>query len=148
MNREEINIKIMAYIDGELPESEKAEISELISSDEDFKSAYDSLIRVKEVAGEMKFRKLPDMYWDDYWDHLYNRIERGISWILISMGAIIVLLFLLWRIIENLLADQDIHILLKTGIFLLMSGTMVLIISVLREKLMVRKVDKYRKVER
>lgn len=148
MNREDIQIKIMAYLDGELPEPERAEIDELIKNDEDFRSAYESMVKVKEVTGEMKFRKLPDMYWDDYWDHIYNRIERGVSWIMISVGAIIVVLFLLWRIIENLLADPSIHVLLKTGIFLLMAGTMVLIISVLREKLMVRKVDKYRKVER
>ena len=148
MNREEIQLKIMAYIDGELPESELAEIRELIDHDAEYKSIYESLAGLKEVTGDMKFRKLPEMYWDDYWNQIYNRIERGISWILISVGVIIILFFLLWQFIENLVADQNIHILLKTGIFLLMAGGIVLVISVLREKLMVRKVDKYREVER
>lgn len=148
MIQEEIQLKVMAYIDGELPESEMKAVKKEIDTDEKYKQAYLSLMKVKEVTREMKFRKLPEMYWDDYWTQIYNRIERGISWVLISVGTIIVILFLLWQFIEKIIADKNIHVLLKTGIFLIMAGLIVLIISVLREKLMVRKVDKYREVER
>ena len=148
MSSDEIKLKVMAYLDGELPELEMKEIKRLIDDDEMYKEVYLSLKKVKEVTQEMKFVKLPEMYWDDYWEHVYNRIERGISWILISLGVIIVGSFLVWQIIESIIVNQNIHVVLKAGILILLAGMVVLIVSILREKLMVRKVDKYREVER
>ena len=148
MNNDEIELKVMAYLDGELSELEMKEIKQLIDDDEMYKEVYLSLKKVKEVTQEMKFVKLPEMYWDDYWEHVYNRIERGISWILISLGVIVVGSFLVWQFIEAIIVDQNIHVVLKAGILILLTGVVVLIVSILREKLMVRKVDKYREVER
>lgn len=148
MSNDEIKLKVMAYLDSELPESEMREIKRLIDDDEMYKKEYLSLKKVKEVTQEMKFVKLPEMYWDDYWEHVYNRIERGISWILISIGVIVVGSFLVWQIIESIIVNQNIHVVLKAGILILLAGMVVLIVSILREKLMVRKVDKYREVER
>lgn len=148
MNNDEIELKVMAYLDGELSELEMKEIKQLIDDDEMYKEVYLSLKKVKEVTQEMKFVKLPEMYWDDYWEHVYNRIERGISWILISLGVIVVGSFLVWQFIEAIIVDQNIHVVLKAGILILLAGVVVLIVSILREKLMVRKVDKYREVER
>jgi len=96
----------------------------------------------------MKFKILPEMYWDEYWRQVYNRIERGISWILISLGAVIVLSFALWTMVSELLADQALNPVLKTGILVLLVGIVILFISIVREKLMVRRVDKYKEVER
>jgi divalent metal cation (Fe/Co/Zn/Cd) transporter len=148
MSNDEIKLKVMAYLDSELPESEMREIKRLIDDDEMYKKEYLSLKKVKEVTQEMKFVKLPEMYWDDYWEHVYNRIERGISWIFISIGVIVVGSFLVWQIIESIIVNQNIHVVLKAGILILLAGMVVLIVSILREKLMVRKVDKYREVER
>jgi len=148
MSNDDIKLKVMAYLDGELPEVEMKEIKRLIDDDKMYQEVYLSLKKVKEVTQEMKFVKLPEMYWDDYWEHIYNRIERGISWILISLGVIVVGSFLVWQIIESIIVDQNIHVVLKAGILILLAGMVILIVSILREKLMVRKVDKYREVER
>jgi divalent metal cation (Fe/Co/Zn/Cd) transporter len=148
MNNEEIKLKVMAYLDNELPESEMQEIRQLIEKEDSYRAIYQSLKNVKEVTQEMKLKKLPEMYWDEYWQHVYNRIERGISWILISIGVIIVGAYLIWQFTESLIANQNIPMVLKTGILILIAGLVVLIVSILREKLMVRKVDKYREVER
>ncbi|NOQ96643.1 MAG: hypothetical protein GQ561_00600, partial [Calditrichae bacterium] len=68
MNNDEIKLKVMAYLDGELSELEMKEIKRLIDDDEMHKDVYLSLKKVKEVTQEMKFIKLPEMYWDDYWE--------------------------------------------------------------------------------
>ena len=96
----------------------------------------------------MKFKKMPDMYWDEYWRHVYNRIERGISWIFISIGAIVVLSFAAWNAVSELVSDREMDPVLKGGILILLIGGVILLISVLREKIMVRRVDKYREIER
>jgi len=66
----------------------------------------------------------------------------------ISLGAIIILCFSGWELLNALIADEKVHPLLKSGIFILMVGAVILAISILREKIMVRHVDKYREIER
>jgi len=144
----DMNIKIMAFIDKELSTKEMLEIKKLIDREKLYRDKYNELMKLKEVTSDMKFKKLPDMYWDEYWHHIYNRIERGISWILISIGAIIVIFFALWGFVNELITDQQLNPILKIGILILLLGAIILLISVIREKLMVRRLDKYREVER
>jgi len=145
---ENANIKIMAYLDHELSAAESVQIERKIAEDPQYRKYYHQMQKLKEVTGAMKFKILPDMYWDEYWQHVYNRLERGISWILISLGAIVVLSFAIWTAVSDLLADQTINPFLKCGILILIVGIVTLFVSILREKLMVRKVDKYKEVER
>ena len=96
----------------------------------------------------MKFNKLPEVYWDEYWTHVYNRIERGLSWIFVSIGLIILLGYGSYQVMQDFYLNSDEPVLIKMGVGLLTAGMIILFISVLREKLMIRKVDKYRSVER
>jgi len=145
---EGMKFKIMAYLDNELPDSETNTVKQHLEECPDCCKKYESLNKVKEITGEMKFKKLPEMYWDEYWSHVYNKIERGLSWIFISIGAIIILSFAAWNTLTILINDSQMSTFLKTGIFIFIIGMVVLLVSILREKLMVKKVDKYREVER
>jgi hypothetical protein len=145
---EEMSLRVMALIDGELDEDRISQVQEHLNVCKKCSDDFASLNKVKEITGKMKFKKLPEIYWDDYWKHIYNRIERGLSWMFLSLGAIIILCFVGWEFLDSLIADQNIHPLLKGGIFIFVIGLIILIVSILREKLMVRRVDKYRKVER
>ena len=144
----EMGIKIMALIDGELDQDEITRVQEHLKICNRCSAHHASLRKVKEVTNDMKFKKLPEFYWDDYWKHIYNRIERGLSWLFLSLGAIIVLAFAGWQFLNTLISDQHVHPLLKVGIFIFSIGLVILIVSVVREKLMVRRVDKYREIER
>ena len=86
--------------------------------------------------------------WDGYWTELYNKLERGIAWIFISIGAIIVLTFAAIQFIEKLLETDKLPFLEKAGVFLLIIGFAVLIVSLLREKIFKNKHDKYKEIQR
>jgi hypothetical protein len=148
MTCEEMSLKVMALLDGELDENQKGEVEGHLAACEKCSADYASLNSVKEVTGKMKYKKLPEFYWDDYWKHIYNRIERGLSWLLLSIGAIIMLCFLGWEFLDVLIADRKMNPILKVGIFIFTTGIIILIVSILREKLMVRRVDKYKEIER
>jgi ABC-type multidrug transport system fused ATPase/permease subunit len=145
---EEMDLKIMALLDNELDSEEFASVHAHIESCKRCGDEYSSQKKVKEVTADMRFKQLPEFYWDEYWTNIFNKLERGLSWIFISLGAIIILCFTGWEVVNELIADQDVNPVLKFGIFVMLIGSIVLIISILREKIMVRKVDKYRKVER
>ena len=145
---QEMSLNVMALLDEELSKDKIGEVKKHLEICEKCLDEYASIKKVKEVTGAMKFKKLPEFYWDEYWEHIYNRIERGLSWLLLSVGAIIILCFAGWKFIENLTANQDIHPLLKGGIYIFLVGIIILAISILREKMIVRRVDKYREIER
>ena len=54
---EAMKFKIMAYIDNELPESDINTVKQHITECTDCSKKYESLNKVKEITGEMKFKK-------------------------------------------------------------------------------------------
>jgi len=86
--------------------------------------------------------------WDRYWLNVYNRIERGLGWILTSIGAMIVLFYGAYKAVEAILADTQLEWFMKAGILALLGGVVILLVSVLREKLRLRKTDKYEEIQR
>ena len=75
-------------------------------------------------------------------------MERGISWIFISIGAIILLGIAVYSFIIGILNESHITLLEKIGILALAFGFVILFVSVVREKLMTRKHDKYKEIVR
>lgn len=145
---DQAKILMMGLLDNELNPVDKTAVSDHLSGCDDCTEHYQSFHQLKEGATTMKFKHLPEVYWDDYWTHIYNRLERGIAWILVSIGFIIVFLFLGYQFVESFLIDQNQPIMLRLGASVLGIGLIVLFVSVAREKLMVRQVDKYRGIRR
>ena len=97
----------------------------------------------------MKFKEPTDVELERYWHSVYNRLERGLGWVLFSLGAIIVLCYGGFKLVEEIVRDPGVAVLLKVGIVALVFGTVILFVSLLRERLAVVKVDRYSKeVER
>ena len=90
----------------------------------------------------------PEEHWDSYWRSVYNRIERGIGWILASLGATVLVLYGLWEAVHGLLADTSVPDFLKVAIFALAAGGAMLLVSVIREKLFTYRHDPYKEVDR
>ena len=93
----------------------------------------------------IKFKEPTDAELERYWKSIYNRLERGLAWILFSAGAIIVLCYGGFKLIEQVIKDPNIALLFKIGLTALVFGAVILFVSLLRERLTVRKVDKYSK---
>ena len=144
----EARFQIMGLIDNELSEEQASILQAHIKECKECSNIYNSFTQLKKGTNEMAIKKLPEMYWDDYWNHVYNRIERGFSWILISIGAMLILAFGSYEIMRDFYLNPSKPLILKIGSGVLIAGVIVLFVSVLREKLMIRKVDKYRSVER
>ncbi|RMF58886.1 MAG: zf-HC2 domain-containing protein [Calditrichaeota bacterium] len=138
---------IMKEVDGEITPSEKEALFLHLKECADCRKELEEFQKLKEVTGTMKKQLFPEMAWEEYWNHLYNRIERGISWILISIGSVILLVYGIYHGIMELLGDPQLPTLIKGAILLLIIGGVLLLVSVIREKLMVRKYDKYKEVK-
>ncbi len=148
MKCEEARILMMGYLDGELSAEDKKEFLEHLNTCQNCQQEWQSFNQLKEETSKMRFKALPEMYWDDYWEKVYNRIERGIGWIFFSIGAIILLAFMGYEFLQDFFMNSREPLILKIGVGFFVLGFIIIFVSVVREKLMVRRHDKYRRIVR
>ena len=139
---------LMRALDDELSAEERTELDLLLADDPILRAERERLGRLKEVTGEMKLRNPPEQLWDDYWNSAYSRLERGIGWILVSFGVIVVGGWATWQFVTELIADTEMPPLIKAGILAGSLGLVILTVSVLRQRLFVRKTDPYKDIVR
>ena len=96
----------------------------------------------------MKLKTPPQEIWDTYWVDIYNRIERSIGWILLSIGFMILLTYGGYHFFKALIQDTQMPVIIKFGILSLIGGLAVLLVSVVRERLFVYKTDPYKEIKR
>jgi len=83
-----------------------------------------------------------------YWNQVYNRIERGLGWVLLSVGAVIFLSFGAFHFVRDFLFDPEPQLIMKIGVSAAILGVIILFVSVLRERLFIRKRDRYKEIVR
>lgn len=138
----------MQALDDELSAAQRAELDRLLADDECLRAEWEKLHKVKEVTDTMGYRNPPQEIWQDYWVSVFNRFERGLSWILVSVGAAVLVGYALWQKVQSVLADSGMPIYLKIAIFAVLMGSIILLLSVAREKLFTRRHDSYKGVQR
>ncbi|UCC73578.1 MAG: hypothetical protein JSV86_03170 [Gemmatimonadota bacterium] len=139
---------MMAGLDGELLAGERAELERLLDDHPALRAELERLQRVKEVTGSMALKRAPEEVWGDYWASVYSRLERGIGWILLSLGAIVLISYGAWHGVKQLIADVTMPMYIKAAILALLVGIVVLLVSVAREKVFVGQRQRYKDVER
>lgn len=139
---------LMRALDGELSETERQDFESILERDAELREEWGRLRRVKEVTDSMKMREPPKEVWDGYWSGVYRRTERGVAWILVSVGAIVLISWGLVRWVQDVLVDTSVPGLIRWASVALVVGLVILFVSVAREKLHVRKSDPYKDVVR
>jgi len=146
--REKFELLLMAAVDGELTNEQKVEFNALIQENPEFRAEFEQYKRLKEVTTSMRMKSPPEEVWDTYWYRVYNRIERKLGWIFVSIGAVILLTYSLYHLVLSIFASQEIEGFIKIAIISLLAGFIILLISVLREKLFVHRTDPYKEIKR
>ncbi|MDP2469652.1 MAG: hypothetical protein Q8W45_07015 [Candidatus Palauibacterales bacterium] len=139
---------LLQALDGELAPGEQVELERLLLDNPELREEWDRFSRLKEVTGNMKLRNPPQEMWDGYWNSVYGRFERGIAWILVSIGAIVLGSWGAWSGVQDLMADADLPTFVKWSILALIVGLVMLLVSVLRYRIFVSRTDPYKEIER
>ncbi len=139
---------LMLVLDGEASEKEKELLQQLLEEDPELRAEWESQCKSKVATSEYQIRKPPDELWEEYMNSVYRRVERGIGWILLSLGAVVLISYGLWQGVMELVGDVTVPWYVKGGVLALLVGFVVLIVSVVREKFFVIKDDPFRKVKR
>jgi len=149
MNDETIQALMMKVVDGVATADEETALREAIGDDSKWEQELRAYRRIKEVTDKMQLKDLPDSYWQGYWASVYRRTERGIGWVLLSLGAIILLASVGYVVLGNFFVSPDVPLIVKIGVSAAGLGLIVLLVSILRERFFARGHERYEKeVER
>lgn len=139
---------IAAFFDGELDAAGKKKVEEHLESCAECRRLHEEMSRFEGVMSQMELQKPVRDTWKYYWDSVYNRLERRAGWILFSIGVMILLFFGGYKAIEGVIKDSGTPLLLKIGILSVLGGAVVLLVSISREQIFVRKRERYKEVEK
>lgn len=138
---------LMGYLDAELTEIETARMEQHLRECAECSADLQEFRKLKEVTQNMRVVAPDEKYWDVYWSNIYNRLERRIGWILISLGAILLVSYAVYMFILELFESQ-IPLVVRMGVLALVVGLCTLLVSVLRERIFFARSDKYERIKR
>ena len=145
VDRERARTLMMAALDDEISDAERSELKTLIAAAPDLDAEWRRLARVKEVTSGLTLRPLPEELWDRYWASVYARVERGLAWILVSAGAIVLTAYAVWQAVTAVFADTGEPLFVRVAIAAVAVGATILLLSVVREKFWLSRRDPYQK---
>lgn len=148
MEHKKIKALFSAYFDGELSDSQRRQVEGHVAQCADCRREFEEMKKFEEVMGKMELKSPPKETWQRYWASVYNRLERRLGWILLSIGGMILLFFGGYKAVEGIIKDPTTPLLLKVGILTFLGGIVVLLVSLLREQLFVRKRERYKEIEK
>ena len=134
----------MRYLDGEMSTAERAAFEEHLSSCGECRQSMDELGSVERLTGMMKIRDPQDDFWESYWKKLFRRLERKTGWLLMIAGAALIVLYALWKGVT----DFGEITFMKVVTVIVAAGFVILLISVIRERLHQHKTDRYKDIVR
>ncbi len=139
---------MMGYVDNELKAEEKRRFEEHIAACSECAAELQEFKKLKQITEGVTLVEPEDRLWQQYWQGVYNRMERGIGWILLGVSGIALVLYGGFKMIEELIKDPSVGIILKVALIILLASLAVLFVSVLRERLFFWRHDRYRDVRR
>ena len=142
------NELISAYLDGELNDAEREEFERRLETGEVSRTELEEMRAMRTLTDSVRLRPFPDHEWDRYWERTYNRLERNLGWILLSLGAIVLLSVGLYELLRAWVLDGSSPWWLRAATASVALGLGFLFVSVVRERLFVRKSDPYRGIQR
>jgi len=139
---------VSAYLDDELEPVERTAFEEQLGRDRRLREEVEEMRSMKSLVSGMRLRELPDGAYDHYRERTYNRLERRVGWILLSVGAMVLVGYGLYELVVFLVSDGELAWWIRAAIGAACVGLAILLISVVRERIFVWKRDPYREVER
>lgn len=145
---ERIRQLMMASIDGENTLDEEAELKQYLLQNRELAEEYQQLKNLKKMTTQTKMKEPTPELWDSYSQTLFTKMERGIGWILFTVGALVLLFYGAWLVFSDLLTDPALAWWLKGAIIAVTAGTIILLVSLVRERMYMNKHERYKDVIR
>lgn len=137
-----VHALMMAALDGECSPEERSELEAYAGRHVEIAAEWARLQRLKEVTTTMAVRTPPEEVWDRFRVSTLHRVERTVGWLLVLFGGAVLAGMGLWLWLEEFL-DSDMPLIVKAAVISLIVGALILLASVIRERLFLHRRDPY-----
>ena len=139
---------LMGYVDDEISDEERVELEKHLSGCGDCTEELTDFKDLKSITDDIALYQPEDEVFEKYWSSIYNRIERTAGWVVLSVSGVVVLFYVGYMVIEDIIKDPTMSRVFKGALLAFIAALSVLLVSVLRERLNTRKKDRYKDVRR
>ena len=134
----------MLYLDHEMKADEIAGFEKHLAECDYCRSMMDEMGRLDAFTGRMKIKDPVDSFMEGYWKSIFRRFERKTAWIIILAGAAASVLYFLIMMLREI-GKITIG---TVSMAVLLTGLIVLLISVIRERIHQKRTDRYKDIVR
>jgi hypothetical protein len=134
---------LSGYLDGELTQQQRQKVDIHLGSCESCRKNLEDLENLRTKMGAAQLSNMNQDQWREMMDDTTVQVSRGFGWILF-VGALLILAGIG---IYEFVIDSSIELTMKLLISAVYLGLGALFVSVLRQRLIERKSDKYKDVE-
>jgi predicted anti-sigma-YlaC factor YlaD len=145
---EDARLKLMEFLDGELAPAEIPRLEDHLAVCVSCRHEEKMYRRLEEVTAEMADDEYPNVDIEVAWETIYRRMERGIGWVIMSVGLIILLVYGAWQMLNEFFLDPEVPFLVRFGTGAAIAGAIVLLISIGREVTTKYRSERYREVQK
>lgn len=135
--------KLSGYLDGELTQQEAQKVGLLIETDADYKQLYDELSAMRVEVQSLSLQEQELEHLDKLFQEPVAKTTRIFGLALIAITSVVIIGLTLYLIFTH----PELGMLEKSLVGMLGGGTLLLLISVIRQRLISLKKDKYRGVK-
>ena len=135
-------------LENQLNDDEYREFDNLLNQNDELRKEFEEQKKIKEVLNKMSLKNPTKEFWDGYWLDIYNRIERGLAWILISVSSVLLASYAAYQAVTKFFSENNMPEFIKVAIVVFVVGNVILVISLIRERIFSYKRDKYKEIQR
>ena len=139
---------LSAYVDGELEPADLARVEAHLAASAEARREVARLRRLKRLTGAVRLKEAPPEAWEGFWQSAYNRSERSLGWLLLGLAVLVLAGWGATVLLRALLGAPDLSPLVKGAIIAGVAGLVLLLVSVVRERLHARARTRYKDVIR
>jgi len=139
---------MMGYLDNELEQQQRKTLENHLASCSQCAGQLEEFKKLKQMTDGVRLAEPEDRIWQQYWANVYNRIERGVGWVIFSLAGIVLVVYGGFKAIEEIIRDPTVELTLKVILLVFLAAIAILFVSILRERLYFWKTDRYKDVRR
>ncbi|MHC4997014.1 MAG: zf-HC2 domain-containing protein [Planctomycetota bacterium] len=133
---------ITGYLDGELTQGDRQRVELQIESCDSCRRTFDDLTQLRDDVASLTFGRMEPEEWSEIMDSVTVKTSRWLGWALYIGGAVLLIAFATYQFF---ISDEEPIVLIGFGALYL--GLFFLFVSVLRQRMIASKTDKYKDVQ-
>ena len=142
-SRQHVEELLTGYLDAELTQQESQRVAVHIEQCEDCRKTYRELQQLQHAVHETRYPNLEQEALDKMMNDMTSRTIQGVAWFALSAGLAMIIAFAVYAFwIDTGMSWYE-----KLAMSLIWGGGIGLFVSVLRQRLIARKTDRYRRVK-